>query len=219
MRINPPEIAKLVKRGFLVASINYGLAPQHSILEQIENTKCAIRFLRANAAGLGINPDKIGVLGSSAGGHLAALLGTADYGAGMDESGGFLDQSSRVKAVVDLYGPTDLRALFKDYPPIVLRELIGTSDPNSVILNQINPLTYVSTDDPAFLILHGDRDSVVPLSQSQILYDKLVATGVPATLVVVKNGEHGFTPKGGVLSPARIEITGMVADFFDNQLK
>jgi acetyl esterase/lipase len=216
---NSPEVTELVKRGFLVASINYGLAPQYSILEQIENAKCAIRFLRANVSRFGIDPDRIGVMGESAGAHLAAVIGTSDKSAGLDDVGGFSDRSSRVKAVVDLYGPTDVRALLQGSPPIVLQQLIGTSDPNSTILDKINPLTYVSAGDPPFLILQGDIDTVVPLSQSQILYDKLTATGVPATLVVVKNAGHSFSPVGGAISPTRTEITGMVADFFDRQLK
>jgi acetyl esterase/lipase len=214
-----PEVTELVKRGFLVASINYGLAPRYTILEQVENAKCAVRFLRANTSRFGINPDKIGVLGASAGAHLAALIGTTDKSAGLDEVGGFSDQSSKVNAVVDLYGPSDVRALLQGSPPIVLQGLIGSSDPNSTILDKINPLIYVSAGDPPFLILQGDKDIVVPPSQSQILYDKLKATGVPATLVVVKNAGHSFTPVSGAMSPTRTEITGMVADFFDRQLK
>ncbi len=214
-----PEIAEMVKRGFLVAAVNYGLAPQYTITGQVENAKCAVRFLRANSAYFGINPDKIGAFGDSAGGHLASLLGTSDKSAGMDVAGGFLGQSSRVQCVVDFYGPTDLRALFNGYPAIVLQELVGVSDPKSGILDKINPLNYVSTDDPPFLILHGDKDTVVPLSQSQLLYQSLIAAGVPATLVVVKNGDHGFGPVGGPISPTRTEITANAADFFESHLQ
>jgi len=214
-----PEVEELIKRGFLVVSVNYGLAPQYKILEQEENVKCAVRFLRANASYFGIDPDRIGALGGSAGGHLVALLGTADKTAGMDASGGFPDQSSRVQAVVDMFGPTDLRALFSAYPSIVLEELVGTSDFNSALLDKIIPLTYISADDPPFLILHGDKDDVVPLSQSQILYQRLLSAGVPATLVVVQNGGHGFNSAGDAISPTRTEITGNVADFFESYLK
>jgi acetyl esterase/lipase len=214
-----PEVSELVKRGFLVASINYGLAPQYTIPGQIENAKCAVRFLRANSSYFGIDSDKIGALGSSAGGHLASLLGSSDKSAGMDVAGGFLDQSSRVECVVDFYGPTDLRALFSGYPVIVLQELAGTSDTTSGILDKISPLTYVSADDPPFLILHGDKDNVVPLSQSQVLYQRLLTAGVPAILMVVKNGDHGFGPVGGPISPTRTDITATVADFFEIHLK
>lgn len=214
-----PEVIDLVKRGFLVASVNYGLAPRFSIREQIENTKCAVRFLRANTSRFGIDPDKIGVIGESAGGHLAAVIGTADESAGLDGIGGFTDQSSRVQAVVDFYGPTDLRALFSGYPPIVLQELTGTTDPSSAILDKINPLTYVSADDPPFLIVQGDKDTVVLPSQSQILYDKLRASAVASTLVIVNNAGHSFIPGGGTISPTRTEITAMVADYFERHLK
>ena len=214
-----PEVTELVKRGYLVASVNYGLAPQYSILEQIENAKCAIRFLRTNAPSFGIDPNRIGVIGESAGGHLAAVLGTADKSAGLDGTGGFTDESSRVQAVVDLYGPTDLKTLFAGYPAIVLQELAGTQDPNAPVLDKISPLTYVSADDPPFLILQGDKDSVVPPSQSQALFAKLQAAGVQSTLVMVKNAEHSFTPSGGPISPTRTEITSMVADYFASRLK
>lgn len=214
-----PEIAELIKRGFLVASVNYGLAPQYTILEQIENAKCAVRFLRAYSSYFGINPERIGTFGNSAGGHLASLLGASDKSAGMDIAGGFLNQSSRVQCVVDFYGPTDLGTLFSGYPPLVLQQLVGVFDPKSGILDKINPLTYVSADDPPFLIIHGDKDTVVPLNQSQMLYQNLTAAGVPATLVVVKNGDHGFGPAGGEISPSRTEITATAADFFESHLK
>jgi acetyl esterase/lipase len=214
-----PEVSELIKRGFLVASVNYGLAPEYTILEQEANVKCAVRFLRANASYFGLDASRVGAIGASAGGHLVSLLGTADKSAGMDSAGGFLDQSSRVRGVVDLYGPADLRALFSNYPALVLQELLGTSDSKSAVFDEVSPLTYVSADDPPFLILHGDKDNVVPLSQSETLYQKLLAVGVQATLVEVQNGDHGFNPVGGVLSPSRAEITAAIASFFETRLK
>ena len=82
-----------------------------------------------------------------------------------------------------------------------------------------SPVTYVSPDDPPFLIIHGNKDAVVPFNQSEILYERLIAAGVPVTLVVVKNGGHGFAPTGGAISPTRARITSIVADFFDKYLK
>jgi dipeptidyl aminopeptidase/acylaminoacyl peptidase len=101
----------------------------------------------------------------------------------------------------------------------VMEQVFGTSDPNSQAAKLASPVTYISPDDPPFLILHGDKDNVVPLVQSQILCKQLQAAGVPATLVIVKNGGHGFPPTGGDISPTRAEITTMVADFFDKYLK
>jgi len=86
-------------------------------------------------------------------------------------------------------------------------------------VKRASPVTWVSGDDPPFLILHGENDTLVPLSQSRILYDRLVVASVPATLVIVENAGHGFMPAGGTVDPSRTEITEMVADFFDEYLK
>jgi acetyl esterase/lipase len=213
------DMPEMVNRGYLTVSINYRLAPQYKFPAQIEDAKCAIRFLKANASVYGINPDRIGVWGGSAGGHLVALLGTTDASAGMEGSGGYPNQSSRVRAVVDMFGPSDLTALFRLGGGSVMQDVFGTSDINSPVLKTASPVTYITPDDPPFLILHGDKDTVVPLSQSQILYNQLKAGGVTATLVVVKNSGHGFVPSGGAISPTRAEITAMVADFYDKYLK
>jgi acetyl esterase/lipase len=209
----------MIRRGYLVVSVNYRLAPQYKFPAQIEDVKCAIRFLRAKASNYGLNPEKIGVWGGSAGGHLVALLGTTDAGAGLEGSGGYSNQSSRVRAVVDFFGPAELNTMFRGHQLDVMENVFGVTDPESPVLKVAGPVTYISKDDPPFLIVHGDKDAVVPLNQSQILYDRLLAAGVPAKLVVVKNAGHTFTPTGGSISPTRIEITTMVADFFDKILK
>jgi len=194
----------LLDRGYMLCSIDYRLAPKYMFPAQIEDAKCAVRFLRANASWYGIDPRRIGVWGDSAGGHLAALLGVTDSSAGFEGTGGYEDQSSRVEAVVDMFGPSDLTALPE--LPQVLQDVFGASDPGSDVLKKASPVTYVSADDPPFLILHGDSDDIVPLSQSQLLRDRLVSAGVPATLVVVKNAGHGFESVGGPISPTGSEI-------------
>ncbi|HXF04639.1 MAG TPA: alpha/beta hydrolase fold domain-containing protein [Blastocatellia bacterium] len=212
------DIPELVARGYLVAAVNYRLAPRYKFPAMIQDVKCAVRFLRANARRYNINPDRIGAWGGSAGGHLVALLGTADETAGWDV-GQYLDYSSRIQAVVDMFGPTDLTAIFDGANPRLLEQVFGTTDRTSEAVRRASPVTWVSRDDPPFLILHGERDPLVPPSQSQIFYDKLVQTGVPATLVMVKNAGHGFVPMGGPISPTRDELTRMIADFFDRYLK
>jgi acetyl esterase/lipase len=212
------DIPELLARGYLVAAVNYRLAPRYKFPAMIEDVKCAVRFLRANAERFSINPEKIGAWGGSAGGHLVALLGTADATAGWDV-GQYLEQSSRVQAVVDMYGPTDLTVLFERANPRLMEQVFGTSDRNSETLQKASPVNWVSSDDPPFLILHGERDPLVPVSQSQIFYEKLRAAGVPATFVIVKNAGHGFAPLGGPISPSRQELTKMIADFFDQYLK
>jgi acetyl esterase/lipase len=212
------DIPELLARGYLVAAVNYRLAPRYKFPAMIEDVKCAVRFLRANAERFSINPEKIGAWGGSAGGHLVALLGTADATAGWDV-GQYLEQSSRVQAVVDMYGPTDLTVLFEGANPRLMEQVFGTSDRNSETLQKASPVNWVSSDDPPFLILHGERDPLVPVSQSQIFYEKLRAAGVPATFVIVKNAGHGFAPLGGPISPSRQELTKMIGDFFDQYLK
>jgi acetyl esterase/lipase len=211
-------IPELISRGYIVVCINYRLAPEYKIQSQIEDVKCAIRYLRAKAADYGIDKERIGAMGGSAGGHLVALLGTSDESAGLEGNGGYNDRSSRVQAVVDLFGPADMVTMFQNSNASQLQTLFGTSSPYSDVVRKVSPVTYVSSDDPPFLILHGDKDTVVPLNQSEILYQKLTEAKVPATLVVVKNAGHSFTPAGGAISPSQDEINRMIADFFDRYL-
>jgi acetyl esterase/lipase len=212
------DMQELLARGYIVASLDYRLAPQHKWPSQITDVKCAIRHLRAHAAMYDLDPKRIGVWGGSAGGHLVAMLGTTDTSAGFDV-GEYLDQSSRVQVVVDLFGPADLPAMLGGRAFIVAQTVFGATSRDDPVLVQASPVTYITPDDPPFLILHGDQDTVVPLEQSQILYDKLKAGGVSAMLVIVKNAGHGFTPSGGAISPSRAELTKRIADFFDRYLK
>ncbi len=212
------EVPALQAAGFVVAAVNYRLAPQYHFPAMIEDVKCAVRFLRAHAAEYGLDPERIGVWGGSAGGHLAALLGTSDASAGWDV-GPYLEQSSRVQAVVDMFGPADLPMLFAHTQG--QRRFLGVFDassPDDPVLVSASPVHYVTPDDPPFLLLHGDRDEVVPLEQSERFFAALQQTGVPAQLVVVHNAGHGFQPRGGAISPSREEITRRVVSFFQQVL-
>jgi acetyl esterase/lipase len=210
-----------VERGYLVASIDYRLAPRYRWPAQIEDTKCAIRYLRANANKYGLDPNRIGALGPSAGGHLVAMLGITNSSAGFDNSGGYFDQSSRVQAAVDMFGTTDLVAMGASRPDMTqyFDTWFGTPNPSVETLRKASPITYVTADSAPFLILHGELDDEVPPSQSQALYERLKAAGVTATLVMVKNAKHGFVPAAGPISPSRQEISRMIADFFDKYVK
>jgi acetyl esterase/lipase len=211
------EVPELAAHGYLVASINYRLAPRYRFPAQIEDVKCAIRHLRAHAASYNLDPQRIGAWGSSAGGHLVALLGLTDPSHGLEGQGGYPKQSSRVQAVVDLFGPADIR-LGTDADPI-LESVFGTSDTSAPILEIASPVVYASADDPPFLILHGTEDPVVPPEQSQALYEALTAAGVPVTLVLVENAGHGFASVNGAIDPSREEITQLIVEFFDSELK
>ncbi|MGD8813022.1 MAG: alpha/beta hydrolase [Anaerolineales bacterium] len=211
------EVPEMVARGYLVASLNYRLAPQYRFPAMIEDVKCAIRHLRANAATYNLDPQRIGAWGSSAGGHLVALLGVTDPNDGLEGQGGYPEFSSRVQAVADLFGPTDIRLGTDAFS--TLERVFGTSDTSAPILEIASPVIYASADDPPFLILHGTLDPVVPSEHSQALYNALTQVGVPATLVMVENAGHGFARTNGPITPSRDEISTMIGDFFDTYLK
>jgi len=211
------DIPAMTARGFAVAAVNYRLMPAYPFPAEILDAKCAIRFLRARAKEYNLDTEKIGIWGGSAGGHLAAMVGLTN-GESEFESGEYLEQSSQVAAVVDLYGPTDLTMPMDWLQRLLLNRAFNTSDSSSVLLHQASPVNYVSGDEPPFLIMHGEQDSAVPLAQAQVFSQKLVDAGVDARLVVVKNANHNFKPTGGPIQPTRQEISVMVSDFFSNHL-
>lgn len=213
------DIPALTDAGFLVVAVNYRLAPQYRFPAMIEDVSCAVRHLRANATRYNLDPERIGAWGGSAGGHLVSLLGTADDGA-FTGTGAYAEESGRIQAIADMFAPSDLTVDFEGGAGSHLGiEVFGTSDLGSEVLKQASPLSHVSPDDPPFLILQGEKDGLVPPSQSQALYDRLVAAGVPAELVMVRNAGHGFRPQGGQPSPSRAEITRMMVEFFSRQLR
>lgn len=212
------EVPELLARGYVVFAVNYRLAPEHPFPAQIEDVKCAIRHIRANAGVYHIDPDRIGAFGGSAGGHLVSLLGVTDVSAGFEGGGGYVDQSSRVQAVVDKYGHADLAQHFLPSSSQAVTVFSATDSPTEALV-RASPITYISGDDSPFLILHGVNDTVVPPSQSMMLYQRLAAAGVPVVLVMVENAGHGFKPVGGMMSPSRPELTEIFADFFDEHLR
>ncbi len=209
---------QLLARGYVFVSVNYRLAFQHRWPAQIEDVKCAVRYLRAHAAEYNLDPERIGAWGDSAGGHLVSLLGLTDAGAGFDTSGGHDQQSSKVQAVVDMFGPSDLTYLHA-YPGFkrMLRWMLGTLDPLSV-LRQASPLQYVTAAAAPFLIVHGEKDPMVPPRQSRMLYQRLVEVGAAARLVMVRNVTHELIPVGLPVRPTRTEIDSMIVEFFERHL-
>ncbi len=206
----------LTAKGYAVASINYRLS-QHAVFPaQIEDCKAAIRWLRANAAKYQLDPRHIGVWGSSAGGHLVAMLGTSGGVKELEGQGGNLDQSSRVQCVVDWFGPSDLATMggSHDNPGSPESRLIGGPvQDNQEKARKASPLTYVSKDSAPFLIMHGDKDNTVPLGQSEVLAEALKKVGVEVNLVVVKGNGHGGP---GFNSP---ENRKLIEDFFAQHLR
>ncbi|HKG54297.1 MAG TPA: alpha/beta hydrolase [Anaerolineales bacterium] len=202
----------MTAEGYLVVSINYRLYPPAKFPAMIEDVKCAVRSLRAHAGEYNLDPKRIGAVGVSAGGHLVSLLGTSDQSDGWDV-GEYLDQSSQVRAVIAMAGVMDLSRNFPN-ADIEAMKRVGFGEDN---VAQASPITHVTSDDPPFLLIHGDRDELVPYEQSQLMYDRLVQMNVPAQLVIVKNASHSFiAPEGTV--PSLLEINQIILDFLAHYL-
>lgn len=206
----------LVRRGFVVGSIDYRLAPRYSIADEVEDASCAVRFLRAHATELGIDPNRIGVYGDSEGGYLSAMLGVAGSASDVDVRQ-HRDRSSRVQAVVDMWGPSDLTD-FSGSPSWVhaLAESLAGGRTSVARTRAISPLYLVAPGDPPFLIIHGTDDWFIAPHHSQNLARRLRAAGVPVTLVMVQHGGHGLdSPAAGrVQQPSPDALVAMINDFF-----
>jgi acetyl esterase/lipase len=211
------NIAQLINPlGYVVASLNYRLYPDARFPAMIEDAKCGVRFLRANAVKYNLDPTRFLAWGVSAGGHLAALLGTTDQSAGWDV-GEYLDQSSRVQAVIDVSGPSDLTLGFSTAG---LRQASLFAFGIARSLRVIgSPVNYVTSDDAPFLLLNGDKDPAVPIAQGEAMYDALIKAGVPAKLVIVKNGVHNLTAyDANPTAPTQDEIRQILLDFLIEKL-
>jgi acetyl esterase/lipase len=193
---------KLLEHGYAVAAVNYRLSQHAKFPAQIEDCKAAIRHLRANAKKYKLDADRFGVWGSSAGGHLVALLGTSGGVNELEGDGKHKDVSSRVQCVVNWFGPTDLTKMkaqttvkgpidhdAADAPETKL--IGGPVQENKEKAKAANPIEYVTKDDPPFRIVHGDQDPLVPVGQSEILADALKRAKVECELVVLKGAKHG----------------------------
>jgi acetyl esterase/lipase len=160
--------------------------------EQIYDDKCAIRWLRANAKKYNMDPERIGALGESSGGHLALMLALTDKSDGLEGDCGDMTYSSRIQAAVSLAGPTELASLRAGKPAPVDAFLGGPPTKLPDVFAKASPLTYVTKDDPAVLLVHGDMDKTVPLQQSELLDAKLNAVGVPHALIIKKGYGHSI---------------------------
>jgi acetyl esterase/lipase len=207
----------LAAQGFVVVSLDYRLGPKERWPDQIVDVKCAIRYLRANAGRFHIDPKEIGAWGQSAGGHLVALLGTAGPKAGWDV-GAYRNESSRVQAVVDMAGPSDLLTMGDQGDAVLVAEsfisLLGAV-PTSQLgadLRKASPTTYVAHGDPPFLILDSNNDEIVYPEQSNELAWYLDLAGVPHELVSVFDGGHAFDTVGEF--PPESGVITIVVNFF-----
>jgi acetyl esterase/lipase len=222
----PEEVDTLLYYGYVVASINYRLSSDALFPAQIQDCKAAIRFLKENCAKYKIDSSRIAVAGSSAGGHLAALVGTS-YGIPSLEDTHAISgtASARVQAVVDFYGPTDF--LIMDELPDECKEPMIHLDPRSpeslllgcnVVdcpekVTIANPITYITEDDPPFLIIHGTSDCTVTPKSSLLLEQRLRGEGIRVKLYMIPGAGHGGKE---FIAP---EVKVLVLDFLDTILK
>ncbi len=205
---------RLLARGFVVASIDYRLQPLFPWRDQIEDAKCAVRFLRAHAGSLSIDSGHIGVWGSSEGGYLAAMLGTAGPSAGFDV-GAYTNQSSSVEAVIDMFGPSDFTRT-NDSSGFVRAILQLTFHGDVEAERQASPVTYVAPGDPPFLIYQGTDDKEIPLHHSIELSNALSKASVPNTLVIVRGAGHGLNTSGQ--QPGPQTLAEQAVNFLADQL-
>src|SRR6185503_8007399 len=222
-----PYLSQL-PRGYVGASLEYRFSQKARFPAQIQDCQAAIRWLRANAKKYSIDPERIGVGGGSAGGHLSALVGTAGGKKAFAPIGGNEDQSDRVQAVCDIFGPANfstvmkqadddknVRNIFKfNSPSDPYSQLIGVSlEGNKEKTDAVSPVHYVSKDSPPMLILHGTHDTLVPYAQSEELAAALKEKGVEVWLQKLPGSGHG---SGGFGKPA---IIALMQNFFDKHLK
>jgi acetyl esterase/lipase len=188
------RVRELAKRGYVAATVGYRFAPKHVFPAQIEDVKCAVRFLRANADKYQIDKDRIGAVGLSAGAHLSMLLGAMDPEDGLEGEGGNPDQSSKVNAVVAFFGPTDLTS--SDWPEvtgkILLNFLGGSRQEKLELYKKASPITYVNKGDAPMLLLQGTKDVLVPWTQATAMADALTKAGVYGRVDLIAGAGHGW---------------------------
>lgn len=225
------ERLDLAEAGYVVASVEYRVAPTVQFPAPLLDVKSAIRYLRANAARFNIDPKRIAIFGESAGGYLSAMTGVTNEVKTFDQ-GDNLDQSSTVQAVVDLYGLSDLSRVGEGFAPDIVARHASPAAPEAMWLNgpgvffeggpvtkdpaklaAANPLTYASKNAPPFLLMHGDKDTVVSPRQTEILHEALIATGADSTRYLVHGAAHGGQYW------VQPEVMKIIIRFLDSHLK
>lgn len=199
----PPEQAAVrlqpfLDRGFTVFAIRHGSSPRFKVPEAVADVRKAVHFIRENAADYGVDQDRLGVHGSSAGGHLSLMLGLDPK-----ESGG---KSDRVAAIVAYFPPVDLRTMVgpsRRFPALDFDPELAAS---------ISPILFVSADDPPTLLIHGNKDRLVPLSNSEKIHAALQEQGVATDILILEGAGHGFR------GDARDEASEALLDWFETHL-
>jgi acetyl esterase/lipase len=189
---------RLAEQGYVAVTVSYRLAPKYPFPAAIHDTKAAVRWLRAHAKMYKIDPDRIGVTGGSAGGHLAQFLGVTADVKQFEGDGGNADQSSRVACVVNFYGPSDFTKSYGksvDAAQVLPLWLGGDLDKARQKHIQASPLNWVTPNAAPTLCIHGTEDKYVAHEQAVWIIDRLKAAGVEAELLTLEGAGHGFKGK------------------------
>ena len=182
----------LARLGFVCMCNSYRLSNESIWPAQIQDVNCAIRYLRANATDLGLDPDRIGVSGNSAGGHLSLMAAATNYDQIFEGEGGSNEVSSEIKAVCAIYPPTTIRQLEMVNPLENAFLMLMGKEAKKEDYDKASPLNYVTEDYPPCMLIHGSTDSVVRLKDSTKFYEKLIEFNRPASLHIFSEEEHAF---------------------------
>ncbi len=182
----------LARLGFVCMCNSYRLSNESIWPAQIQDVNCAIRYLRANATDLGLDPDRIGVSGNSAGGHLSLMAAATNYDQIFEGEGGSNEVSSEIKAVCAIYPPTTIRQLEMLNPLENAFLMLMGKEAKKEDFDKASPLNYVTEDYPPCMLIHGSTDSVVRLKDSTKFYEKLIEFNRPASLHIFSEEEHAF---------------------------
>jgi acetyl esterase/lipase len=217
------DIQEAARRGYVAVTISYRLTdpdknhkPKHPFPAQVEDVKCAVRWLRANADKYHVDPNRIGATGGSAGGHLSLMLGVLGESNKFEGTGGHPGVSSRVQAVVNYFGPTDLiqlSASSKRVAEILDVLLDGPPEKQAASYRAASPITYVAKNDPPILTVHGTADPVVPVEQATEFDAAMKKAGASHQLMLLEGEGHGFK------EPAAKKAQDATFKFFDEHLK
>lgn len=180
------RFATVLRRGFTLFMVRHGSNPRFTVPEILEDVRLATRFIRLHAPEYGIDAERIGVFGNSAGGHLALMLGAASDDGDTEGGDPLRRTSDRVGAVVVYYPPVDFRGRAGADAALPAMRF------DAALEEELTPLLHVTSDDPPTLLIHGDEDAMVPLGQSEMMHEALVKAGVATELIVVKGAGHGF---------------------------
>lgn len=200
--------------GYAIVSIDYRKLPEFSYPAPVQDALCSVRYLRTEQKTLGIDPNKIALFGFSAGGHLAAMVGTLDSNNKFSEGQAFQDQSSRVNAVVTQAGLLDFENGLRDNNVLRIRYFLKGAN-----WHDSAPISYVSSDDPPFLLVHGMQDQYVSPEQDTLFAKKLTENGVSNEVLHIENAEHGLGEVGGKMNMTRDQVSEKIRLFIKQKLQ